>query len=94
MNKIFGYERTLLMNSGSEVDESAIKFARRWGYMIKKIPKDSATMLFRTGNFMGRTIAACAGSDDPLRYENFGPYGGLNFDLVEFGSIESLRKKL
>ena len=55
-----------------------MKFARRWGYEVKNIPKDSATVLFPTGNFWGRTIAACASSDDPSRYKNFGPYGGLN----------------
>lgn len=62
---MFGYEKSLLMNSGVEAGESAIKMARRWGYMEKKIRPDQATVLFAKGNFWGRTIAACASSDDP-----------------------------
>jgi len=36
------------------------------------------------GNFWGRTIAACASSDDPDRYRGFGPFNGLNFDLIDY----------
>lgn len=79
LHDIFGYEKALMMNSGVEAGESAIKIARRWGYASKGIPQNKATVLFATGNFWGRTIAACASSDDPERYENFGPFGGLNF---------------
>ena len=62
---MFGYQKTLMMNSGVEAGESAVKIVRRWGYAVKKIPPDSATVLFAKGNFWGRTIAACASSDDP-----------------------------
>jgi ornithine--oxo-acid transaminase len=78
------------MNTGVEAGESAIKFARRWGYMSKKVRPNQARVLFAKGNFWGRTIAACASSDDPDRFANFGPFKGLNFDLVEYGSVESL----
>lgn len=72
------------MNSGVEGGESAIKIARRWGYVCKKVEPNKATILFAKGNFWGRTIAACGSSDDPERYENFGPFGGLNFKLTEY----------
>ena len=61
----FGYDKSLMMNSGVEAGESAVKFARRWGYEVKKVPDNEATVLFAKGNFWGRTIAACASSDDP-----------------------------
>lgn len=32
LHDVFGYDKALLMNSGVEAGESAIKFARRWGY--------------------------------------------------------------
>lgn len=32
LHDIFGYDKALLMNSGVEAGESAVKFARRWGY--------------------------------------------------------------
>ena len=44
------------MNSGSEAVETAIKFARRWGYVIKKIPNNQADIVFWKGNYHGRTI--------------------------------------
>jgi len=78
------------MNSGVEAGESAIKFARRWGYNKKKVTPDTATVLFAKGNFWGRTIAACASSDDPDRYRDFGPFNGLRFNLIDYGSVEAL----
>lgn len=34
---MFGYEKVLMMNSGVEAGESAVKFVRRWGYVSKKV---------------------------------------------------------
>lgn len=82
------------MNTGVEAGESAIKIARRWGYVAKGLENDTATVLFAKGNFWGRTIAACASSDDPDRYRQFGPFNGLNFKLVEYDCLESLRVEL
>ena len=82
------------MNSGVEAGESAIKFVRRWGYRVKKVQADQATVLFAKGNFWGRTIAACGSSDDPDRYKDFGPFGGLNFELIDYGCLKSLEQKL
>lgn len=81
------------MNGGVESGESAIKIARRWAYTVKNIPSDKATVLFAKKNFWGRTIAACASSDDPSRYENFGPFGGLNFELIEYNNLSALEEK-
>lgn len=78
------------MNTGVEAGESAVKFARRWAYDVKKVPDNEARVLFANGNFWGRTIAACGSSDDPDRYRRFGPFGGLNFDLVDYDNLEKL----
>ena len=64
----------LPMNSGAEAVETAIKLARRWGYVSKKIPNDQAQVVLANGNFHGRTITMCGASDDPIRYTNFGPF--------------------
>lgn len=42
MTELFGYDRMLPMNTGVEGGESAIKFARKWGYQVKKIPQGQA----------------------------------------------------
>jgi ornithine--oxo-acid transaminase len=34
------------MNTGVEGGETACKLARRWGYRVKGVPKDQATILF------------------------------------------------
>jgi ornithine--oxo-acid transaminase len=81
------------MNGGVESGETAIKFARRWGYNVKKVPEDKAEIVFPTGNFWGRTIAACGSSDDLLRYRKFGPFGGLGFSLVEYDNVKALEEK-
>ncbi len=59
------------MNSGVEGGETAIKFARRWGYRVKNIEDNKARILFASENFWGRTLAACGSSDDPDRFKNF-----------------------
>ncbi|CAD8101298.1 unnamed protein product [Paramecium sonneborni] len=93
ITQLFKYDKVLFMNSGVEAGESAIKFARRWAYNIKKVPENQARVLFANGNFWGRTIAACGSSDDPERYYRFGPFGGLNFDLVDYNNINAIETK-
>lgn len=68
LHELFGYDKSVFMNGGVESGETAVKYARRWGYNVKKVPEDKAEIVFPTGNFWGRTIAACGSSDDPLRY--------------------------
>lgn len=70
----FGFDKVLPVNSGVEAVETAIKLARRWGYVVKNIPENKAEVLFVKDNFHGRTIAAISASTDPDSYSNFGPY--------------------
>ena len=56
------------MNAGVEAVETGMKFARRWGYMNKKIPDNQARIIWAKGNFHGRTIAVIGASDDKERY--------------------------
>lgn len=51
------------MNSGVEAGETAVKLARKWGYMRKKIPEGQANVVFANGNYWGRTISAISTSD-------------------------------
>lgn len=78
------------MSTGFEAAETAVKFARRWGYNVKKVPNNEARVVFAKGNFWGRGLTACGSSDDPIRYDRFGPFNGLNFDLVDFNDAEAL----
>ena len=91
--KTFNYDKTLPMNTGVEGGESAIKLARMWGYKKKGVPPNQAVNLFCNNNFWGRTLAASSTSDDPLCYNNVGPFMN-GFDNIRFNSILSLKQKL
>jgi ornithine--oxo-acid transaminase len=56
LHEITGFEMALMMNSGTEAVESAIKLARKWGYEAKGIPEGEAEIIVVTNNFHGRTI--------------------------------------
>ena len=81
------------MNTGVEAAESAIKLARKWGYKVKKVPKNSAKIVFCENNFWGRSIAAVSSSTDITAYENYGPFvpGFVN---IPFDNIEKLEQEL
>lgn len=74
VTEYFGYEMVLPMNTGAEAVETAIKLARKWGYLKKGIPQGEAIVLSATENFHGRTIAIVSMSTDPEAKENYGPY--------------------
>jgi ornithine--oxo-acid transaminase len=93
MCNTFGFDKLLPMNTGVEAAETAVKLARKWGYEIKKIPKNQAIILFPSGNFWGRSIAAVSASTDPSSYENYGPYVP-NFITVEYNNLKALEHTL
>ena len=93
ITKLFGYDKVLPMNTGVEGGETANKIARKCGYLKKGIRKDQARIVFASGNFWGRTLAAISTSDDPLSYEGFGPYMP-GYDIIPYNNLEALEQKL
>ena len=93
ITKLFDYDKVLPMNTGVEGGETANKIARKWGYLKKGIKKDQARIVFASGNFWGRTLAAISTSDDPLSYEGFGPYMP-GYDIIPYNNLEALEQKL
>ncbi|MDJ1466205.1 ornithine--oxo-acid transaminase [Cytophagaceae bacterium DM2B3-1] len=74
MTQYFGYDKVLLMNSGAEANESAIKLARKWGYEVKGIPDGEAVIVAVQNNFHGRTTGIISASTDPIATKHFGPF--------------------
>ncbi|KAL2912603.1 ornithine aminotransferase [Polyrhizophydium stewartii] len=70
----FGFDMVLPMNTGAEGVETAVKLARKWGYMRKGIPNNQAIVLSCANNFHGRTISIISMSTDPDATTNFGPF--------------------
>ena len=89
----FSYDKVLPMNTGVEGGETAIKLARKWGYEIKKIPKNKAKIIFVEGNFWGRTLGAISSSTDPSSTNGFGPFMP-GYEIIPYNDLKSLEKSL
>ena len=89
----FDYDKVLPMNTGVEGGETAIKLARKWGYEVKKIPTDSAKIIFVEGNFWGRTLGAISSSTDPSSTNGFGPFMP-GYEIIPYNNLGSLREAL
>jgi len=85
-----GFDRALLMNSGAEAVETAIKAARKWGYDRKDIPYPEAEIVVFAGNFHGRTTTIVGFSSDPDSRSRFGPFSP-GFVSVPYGDLAAVR---
>lgn len=91
--EIFGYEKSLFMNSGAEANETAIKLARKWGYTLKGIPDDQAIIVAARKNFHGRTTTIISASTDSAATSGFGPMMP-GFQLVDYDNVSELEAAL
>ncbi|MEM8523235.1 MAG: ornithine--oxo-acid transaminase [Bacteroidota bacterium] len=91
ITEFFGYDKVLPMNTGVEGGETAVKLCRKWAYEVKGVPENQAKIVFVTGNFWGRTLAAISSSVDPSSTKGFGPYMP-GYVLIPYNDIEALAK--
>ena len=89
----FGYDKVLLMNSGAEAVETAIKLARKWGYEQKGIARHEAEIIVAEHNFHGRTTGIISFSTDPDSTGGFGPYMP-GYRVVPYNDLEALEEAL
>ena len=87
--ELTGYERMLPMNSGAEAVETALKIARKWGYMVKGVSEGQAEIIACSGNFQGRTISIISFSDSEQYRAGFGPFTP-GFKIVPYGDADAL----
>jgi ornithine--oxo-acid transaminase len=81
--------KVLPMNSGAEAVETVIKAVRKWGYLIKGVPRDKAEIIVCANNFHGRTITIVGFSTDEQYKEGFGPFTP-GFKVIPFGDSKAL----
>ncbi len=91
--ELCGMEMVLPMNTGAEGVETALKTARRWGYLKKGVPADQARIICCKDNFHGRTTTIVSFSTDPVARQHFGPFTP-GFDLVDYGNLDALRRAI
>ena len=87
--ELCGKEIVLPMNTGAEAVETALKAARRWGYMRKGIPADRAEIVVCENNFHGRTTTIVGFSSDEDSREGFGPFTP-GFKVIPYGDAAAL----
>jgi ornithine--oxo-acid transaminase len=86
-------DAALPMNTGAEAVETAIKAARRWGYLTKKVPRDRAEIIVANGNFHGRTTTIIGFSSEAGYREGFGPFAP-GFRSVPFGDAAAVERAI
>lgn len=89
----FEYDKVLMMNSGAEANETAIKLARKWGYTKKGIPSEKAIIVAVERNFHGRTLGIISASTDPDSRNNFGPFLP-GFQIIAYDDVVALETAL
>jgi ornithine--oxo-acid transaminase len=90
LTEYFNFDRALMMNTGVEAVETALKLARKWGYQVKGIPENEAKLVFCHNNFMGRTLGVISASNDQNACNSFGPFlPGMV--TIPYNCTESLR---
>lgn len=93
MANLFGYDKVLMMNTGVEAVESALKLTRKWAYKIKGVEPNKAKILFAKENFHGRTLAVISASTDPTAKNDFGPFMP-GIASIPYNDIAALEKAL
>jgi len=83
----------ILMNTGAEAFDTAVKGARQWAYQVKGVRSDRAAIISAQGNFHGRTLAAIAASATEKYRTDFGPFPP-GFKKVPYADIEALKKTI
>jgi len=91
--RLAGMEMALVMNSGAEAVETAVKTARKWGYKTKKVAADKAEIIVCTDNFHGRTTTIVGFSSEEQYKEDFGPFTP-GFKLIPYGDLKALEQAI
>ncbi len=86
-------DKVLLMNSGAEAVETAIKAARKWGYLKKKVKENCAEIIVCENNFHGRTTTIISFSSEKQYRFGFGPFTP-GFKLIPYNDITALKNAI
>jgi ornithine--oxo-acid transaminase len=86
-------ESVLLMNTGAEAVETALKAARKWGYQVKGVPEDKAEIIVCENNFHGRTTTIVGFSSEEQYRKGFGPFTP-GFRMIPYSDLNALKQAI
>lgn len=93
LSEICKKESVLLMNTGAEAVESAVKLARKWGYQKKKVTPNKANIIVCENNFHGRTLTIISFSSEPQYRKGFEPFTP-GFKIIPYGDAHALESAI
>ncbi len=91
--ELAGYDKVLPMNTGAEAVETALKAARKWGYLKKKVPENRAEIIVCANNFHGRTITIISFSTEAQYKYGFGPFTP-GFKIIPYDDASALEEAI
>lgn len=91
--ELAGMDMCLLMNSGAEAVETAIKMSRKWAYKVKGVPEGAAEIIVCENNFHGRTTTIVSFTTEKQYRDGFGPFTP-GFKIIPYGDADALEKAI
>jgi ornithine--oxo-acid transaminase len=91
--ELAGMDMCLLMNSGAEAVETAIKMSRKWAYTVKGVPEDAAEIIVCENNFHGRTTTIVGFATEEQYKYGFGPFTP-GFKIIPYGDAAALESAI
>jgi acetylornithine aminotransferase len=85
----FNASKVFLSNSGTESNEGALKFGRKWGKVVDPSGKKHKIVSF-TNAFHGRSMGALSATYNPKYQQPFAPLIP-GFDVGEFNNVEQVK---
>jgi acetylornithine aminotransferase len=89
LTEISGMDNVFFGNSGAEANEAAIKLARRYGNVVRKI--DNPTIIVMENSFHGRTMATLSATGSRAAQAGFEPLVS-GFVRAPYNDLEAVRK--
>ncbi len=91
--EIAGMDKCLLMNSGAEAVETAVKMSRKWAYTVKGVGQNRAEIIVADNNFHGRTTTIVSFTTEKQYKHGFGPFTP-GFKVVPYGDAAALERAI
>ncbi len=86
LTKATGMDSVFFCNSGTEANEAAIKFARKWGGERK-------TIIVANGGFHGRTMGSLSATGQSKLWNGFAPMLS-GFTFVDFNNLQQVEESI